>query len=298
MRMIVRVFLLTILSIALAVSAGAALRIGDPIEYELSLPPSDSVQVLPPSGLPLRVLPIRPDQTAQKGGVFRFQAALYDTGEFVIPPMRVALFRNGQIVDTLRTEERTARVESMLADTASSPSPIKPYREHPLYVKDVFRAFWPWVLAATLVASLIALILWWKRWRVVADSEPVVPVLPPAELAIRELNALAEKKYPDRGMLKEHFSEFSEIMRKYVEGSYGFSALEMTTFELGREFGREDLPGCWKNELLPLLRDADLVKFAKEIPTLDASRAILETGFRLIAETRPRIETSNETQAA
>lgn len=271
------------------------LSVGDPFSYSIKLPVADSVSILNPTDIPVQVLPFARDIKSAQGNL-EFSAAVYDTGSYSIPPIAVLLFKGGQIFDTIWTEPREIVVESVLTDTSSAPRPIKPYEEHPLRLSDVVREFWPWAVGAFLLAALAFA---WLRYRMrpKAGSEPPpVPPLPPAELAIRELIALRDKKYPERGMIKEQYSEFSEVMRRYVESRYNFPALEMTTYEVASELKRDDLPVCLREELLPVLRESDLVKFAKQIPTLAQAISVVDIGFSIVERTRPGLETVKEAE--
>lgn len=273
------------------------LKIGDPIQYSVKIPVADSLLIVEPSDLPVRILPLDPMQKPN-GDFFEFSAAVYDTGLHEIPPLAILLFEKGQVTDTVWTESREVLIESTLPDSASAPRPLKPYEEHPLRLEDVAREFWPWVVGGIVIAALVFAWLRYRNRPKQGDTAPAPPPLPPAELAIRELIALRDKKYPERGMLKEQYSEFSEILRRYIEGRWEFPALEMTTYELAAELRRDDLPSSLREELLPVLRESDLVKFAKQIPTLASSNAIVDLGFKIVEQTKPRIEEAKEGQAA
>lgn len=265
-----------------------SLKIGDPFHYSVNVPEADSVVVIEPADARIRILPY--DQLSKRDGKFEFSAAAYDTGVIQVPPFTLLLLKNGQVIDSVVTEDREIIVEAILPDTALTPRPIKPFESHPLRFADVVREFWPWALFGIL--ALGVLYVWGKYFRnkKAITAVPSVLELPPSEIAIRELIAFRDKKYPERGMLKEHYSEFSEILRRYMERSWSFPALEMTTFELAHELKREDLPSCLYEELLPALREADLVKFAKEVPTLSSANLIVDLGFRIIEMTKPHAE--------
>jgi len=115
---------------------------------------------------------------------------------------------------------------------------------------------------------------------------------------VSELIALRDKNYPERGLLKEFFSEFSEILRRYIENRYGFPALEMTTYELEYKFDSPDYPALLQQRLLPALRESDLVKFAKYIPDPSICKQQLELGFEVVDITRKREEQTQEAAAA
>lgn len=274
-----------------------SIRIGDPVSYSVRLPVADSMQVLSPQDPSIRLLPLE-SFTRPNGSIVEFSVAIYDTGLFQIPPLLILLYEKGQISDTVSTEQREVFVGSVLADTASAPRPLKPYEEHPLRASDVIREFWPWTVAACAIAALV--FAWFKYMRRTQQAQVVFepPKLPPAEIAIRELIALRDKKYVDRGMLKEQFSEFSEIMRRYVEGRWAFPALEMTTYELSNELKRTELPACLQKELLPVLRESDLVKFAKQIPSLATANSIVELGLRIVDQTKAELEEEKKSEAA
>jgi hypothetical protein len=66
----------------------------------------------------------------------------------------------------------------------------------------------------------------------------------------------------------------------------------MTTYELAAELKREDVPACLRDELLPVLRESDLVKFAKQIPTLAQAEKIVDLGFSIVDRTKAQPRSS------
>jgi hypothetical protein len=83
--------------------------------------------------------------------------------------------------------------------------------------------------------------------------------------------------------VKTFYFIFSEIIRRYMESIRYFPAAEMTTEEIVRHVGNtsQDL------EILPLLRQADLVKFADTIPTPDRKVSDIEAARTYIRQTCP-----------
>jgi hypothetical protein len=80
--------------------------------------------------------------------------------------------------------------------------------------------------------------------------------------AQRELDDLESQGLFESGQIKAFYFRFSEILRHYLEGLRGFPAAEFTTEEIASRVDREE-----DRKLLPLLRQADLVKFADSTPT-------------------------------
>ena len=232
------------------------------------------------------------------GSSLRYTLAVYDTGQYVLDELPVVVG-----AETLYTPQLGVAIQSVLPDTASAVLPLKPYREHPFRLKDLLRELvrspWTWIVVG-LLAALAGFWAWRKYFRKPAAGEMAVPevVLPPDEQAVRNLIALKDKKYPARGLLKEFFSEYSQIMRMYLERRYEFPALEMTTFDLEQELQAEVFPKLLERTLLPTFHEADLVKFAKYVPPLERCEAMLETGFDIVAKTKQAETAETESKAA
>jgi len=87
----------------------------------------------------------------------------------------------------------------------------------------------------------------------------------------------------ERGEVKTFYFIFSEIIRRYMESIRHFPAAEMTTEEIARHVANTSRD----QEILPLLRQADLVKFADTIPTPDRNVRDIEAARAYIRQTGP-----------
>lgn len=85
---------------------------------------------------------------------------------------------------------------------------------------------------------------------------------PPHTLAKKEIEILESQGLFEKGHIKEFYFRFSEIMRRYLESLRGFPAAEYTTQEIALSIQSQE-----DRQLLPLLQQADLVKFADLAPT-------------------------------
>ena len=107
---------------------------------------------------------------------------------------------------------------------------------------------------------------------------------PPHIRAEKEIDRLLANELFEKGDVKAFYFNFSEIIRRYMESIRHFPAAEMTTEEIVRQVGNNSQD----QEILPLLRKADLIKFANTIPTPDRKVQDVEAARTYIRQTCPR----------
>lgn len=158
--------------------------------------------------------------------------------------------------DTLRWQ-----VEPQLASAA--PDSLRPW----MRVGELGPNWWPTVLA---VVAILAPLAWWiatlLRRRSDDDFE-FTAVEAPHLAALRRLDELEARGWIAAGRFDEFYVEASHALRAYVGGRYGVPALDWTTDEtldrlLAAGHERQDLA-----PIDPLLRAADVVKFAAQRPS-------------------------------
>ncbi|MCA9442433.1 MAG: hypothetical protein KC964_16645, partial [Candidatus Omnitrophica bacterium] len=135
---------------------------------------------------------------------------------------------------------------------------------------------------------------------------------PEHEVAFQKLRALREKiegwvPNPDAADCKAYGFELSEILREYLERRLGIIALEMTTEQLDTHFRRAPLGGKsgetpHEEEVMEILRQTDLLKFAKATDTKEHLLAWIFATERVIDATKrfpdPVIRSPEEVQEA
>lgn len=197
-------------------------------------------------------------------------------------PLRLEYEDADGTVQTLSAPPVSAEVLSVLGD--------KPEEAQPRPIADIIpgRAAWvkalPWAAGALALTALVAGLVWWlgkRRYRDIAAD-----VLPPPHIrALTDLQALDASGLYESGAVKAFYFRFSEVVRRYMEDIRGFPAAEMTTEEIARQ------PlSTLDRDLLPLLRQADLAKFAGHRPTPAAKEAALESVRGYIHQTSPAPE--------
>lgn len=153
---------------------------------------------------------------------------------------------------------------------------------------------WPWILAGIVAAPLLYLAgrwLWQKlpRRKSKATEAIAAPIDNrfPEEIAYERLSQIETLNLPQQGAFKDHYSQVIECVRAYLEGIYAIPALDRTTYELLLVLRRRKLPG----DAFPLLREsleeADLIKFAKFVPTTEAAYRLLTQARHIVDVTKP-----------
>ena len=276
-----------------ATLAPLAASIGDTLRFEIRVTGSANRPILFPVPIDSGFEVLRVDSSQTANSRIGYTLAIYDTGYYELNRMPVII--GGADAETLWTDPHSVNIRSILPDTAQAIQPIKPYRKHPFQWRELLG--WIWLPALLLIGA----VGWWlwRRYQKTGSliASPPKPLPPPHEEAIRGLIELRDKKYHSRGMLKEFFIEYSYILRRYLERRYEFPALEMTTFDLEREFDDGHYHSALRNRLVPALRESDLVKFAKYTPDPNNCARLIDLGFELVDLTKAQPELVEEKAA-
>jgi len=146
-----------------------------------------------------------------------------------------------------------------------------------------------WTFAAIILLGMLSGFMWWRKKRSLSDMKTTMED-PPHVKAGKEIDKLIASGLFENGNVKAFYFIFSETIRRYMESIRRFPAAEMTTEEIARWVKTE--PSDQK--ILPLLRQADLVKFADSIPTPDRKDQDILTARTYIQQTRPMTNSSQE----
>ena len=133
-------------------------------------------------------------------------------------------------------------------------------------------------------------------------KEPAYLADPQVRLALStavdrsRLARLAASDLLDTGAFAAYYTELSETLREYLGGRFGFDSMDLTTTELTQRLKRVRLEGLILEEVVVMLGDFDLVKFAKVEPAPEAAREALRQVERMVERTRAvdRVPSSEE----
>jgi hypothetical protein len=139
-----------------------------------------------------------------------------------------------------------------------------------------------WAFTAILLLGMASGFIYWRKKRRIHDIQATMED-PPHVRADKEIDKLIASGMFERGDVKAFYFIFSETIRRYMESIRGFPAAEMTTEEIARVI--KTAPS--DQGILPLLRQADLVKFSDLIPAPDRKDQDILMARTYIQQTRP-----------
>ncbi len=228
----------------------------------------------------------------------RYRMAVFEEGHHDFGPAEV-FYADKNIVDTLRSEnDLTLDVATFQIDsTSQSIYDLKPQRTLPFRLGEI-RGYLLWgLLAAIGLALLAAGVLCWLRRRgtTLSGLFAAAPALPPHVEAIRALEELHNRKLWQNNRHKQYYSGLTDILRTYIARRWEIGAMEMTSDEIIAAMRSIELPDKARADLTTILRDADLVKFAKATPDAGQNEADYLKAYYFVEETKPATEQAEET---
>ena len=215
----------------------------------------------------LEVIQSYPIDTIKKNDryelVKKYGLAQFDSGKYTIPSVRILINSKAFLSDSLRVEVANVEVDTL--------------KQKMYDIKDIAPAdnsigdWWKWLLVLLIIAGLGALVYWYVKKHKEKKEEAEI-YKTPIEKATNLLNTLEKKELWQRGEIKEYYSELTDIVRIYIEEAIEVPAMESTTSELIQalkiaslkkkmELSKETI-----DNLFTVLKQADLVKFAKSKP--------------------------------
>lgn len=163
----------------------------------------------------------------------------------------------------------------------------------------------PWRKAITylLLVALVGLLLWrWWRKRQLRDQlqdapGSLAPLRPAHEVALEALDQLSRSELAQSGPAKDFYTELGDIVRAYLGTRYRFDALDHTSEELLRDLAEASAPARAIQILRNLMRECDLVKFAKLAPPWSEWAPGIDRARTVVHETMPPLPVTLTSEA-
>jgi hypothetical protein len=270
-------------------------HIGDLLTLEVIVAyPSDHAINLP-NGLdfaPLELVSVVPGPVESTGNglrqTFIITLQYFEVGEATVPSFPVTWIDPNDQVHTYTVEPHAFVVESLLANEADpQPRPADPMvsLEYPnVRLAEIIVAVIGGVAAAIMIATAIVILR--RRTRPVH----VPPPIPPHEIALAELDALAREREGliAAGAYQDYYLRLTEIAKRYLGARFGFEALDRTTEEIQDLLrrGQVRIEPLDPKTVITFLQDCDLVKFARLAPPEEETRDALQLVRDMVDRTK------------
>ncbi len=212
----------------------------------------------------------------------------YSTGHQLVKGGVVGYRVAGGGVEQVDVPEAVVTIVSLLPDEeALATADIKEI-VGPVGVPRDRRSLYGGLAALALLVGVLALLarrLWSRR------QDSAVPQRPAHELALEALTHLRRARLLEEGRQPEFYVRLSRIVREYIEGRFHVRAPEMTTEEfLQVAQSSSELEAQHRARLGEFLSEADLVKFARHVPTVEQGEKAYEAAREFVSTTAPRLE--------
>ena len=224
------------------------------------------------------------DSLSVKNGIANLRARVlltsFDSGSYTLPSPIIVYSANGK-PDTLKIEPPTLYVNTIPIDTASfQPYDIKGQETYPVTFREVL----PWILLGVLVLLII-----WGILRFIAMKKKnrnffgkKIQVDPPHIAALKKLEKIRSDKLWQSGKYKAYYTGITDTVREYIESRYSFGAMEKTSSEIMDSLKDKQIDEKVLSDLGEMFSLADLVKFAKHVPTEQESEKAIPVAVNFV----------------
>ncbi len=218
---------------------------------------------------------------------------VFEEGEYSIPKQEIRLGDSSYFTNSTLLSISTVEV-----DTASK----KLYDLKPIYEvnypfsersKDWLHENWMWL------AIILILILGFFGWRFYQKRKPIEVVeepeiiIPAHILALEKLEQLLQQEEWKSPEKKTYYSVLTDTIRTYLENRFEIYAMEQTTREIINDLKNASISEDDKLYLRKILREADMVKFAKFLPSDEDAFTYLNNSIDFVKRTKKEEARSN-----
>ncbi len=273
------------------------IRIGEQFQYKLSIDGTENV-IIPKLELNgLEMIDSLKLDTLKNKLVQKYILTGFDSGSFYIPRQQIFIKNQTFFTDSLLINVATVPVDT----TKVKMFAIKGIKKEPIRFSD-YKHIVFWVVAILLLVSSV---LYFALKRTNDDEvQTAQQLLSPYQEALKNLKDLDGKLLWQNNQVKEHYTELTHILRNFIERELHVPALETTSeglIESLTDFNDTNAIIAEKEtieKLNSLLRQADLVKFAKSKPLAHEIEADRNIAKYVIDNLKPNITETEDVNDA
>ncbi|MCF6297046.1 MAG: BatD family protein [Flavobacteriaceae bacterium] len=269
------------------------IRIGEQIQYQIIVNETEDVKftkLFLDNLKRLEVVESFKIDSLKNQLIKKYALTSFDSGRYVLPAQTVFIKDKMYLTDSIIID-----VATIATDTIRQPLfHIKNIQKEPYTFRDIITAYWWLILIILVIAAILYFVL---RDKVVHYEKSK---LPPFDLAMQRLKELDGKQLLKQEKIKLYYIELTDIVRTFIEREMNIPALESTTGELletitdFNDSNNLNIPKETIDKLQKLLKDADLVKFAKLKPLLNEIEIHRTSAENIIDNLHPKIVEKNK----
>jgi hypothetical protein len=218
-----------------------------------------------------------------------------DSGKVFLPPIEFDYKIKGDTgTHKAYTNSLMLNIAGVTIDPKGDIKDIKP----PMSAPWLFEDFLPYLIAIIVIATFTGgFYYYWRKKKQKQDLLANIKVIiPPHREALTALRVLEEKKLWQQGLVKQYYSEVTEIIRHFFERRWSIIALELTTDEILMQMKHiPDALKVWK-EMESFFITADLVKFAKYEPSPAEHENEMRSAYEIVRMMVPKAPVETEPQ--
>ena len=265
------------------------IRIGEQFNLKISVNETQNV-IIPTLNLKgLEVVDSTKVDTVKNGLIKNYLLTGFDSGSFYIPQQQIFVKNQAFLTDSL-----LINVASVAVDTTQIKKfPIKAIQSEP-YVLDDFKGYlWILLLGIIIIGLLLYFFVFRKKKGV--EEEEEIAKIPAFEEALEKLHQLDEKLLWQNNKIKEYYSELTEIVRNYIGRDIEIPTFEKTSneiielIEVQNKTKKLGLTRDTLDTVNSLLKNADLVKFAKSKPLATEIEDDRKSAELIIKKIQPKV---------
>lgn len=222
-----------------------------------------------------------------------YDLQFFGTEDHTIPQLQVQLVIDADTT-TLLTNPVPVAFKTVLQSEEEEFRPLKP-------IFDFAAAWWPYILALLLLMAAGWYLYYLYYEKGLEPAEPVVrqeysptPFQDPLNRLKNILSQLKGYSLSTENDFKVFYINLGDAIREYFEDLYHIPALESTSREILYELERRSVDEELVDKTKAVLREADMVKFAKFTPTEAQAAKALEKADAFLKRAKevdkPRIE--------
>ena len=287
-----------------------SVTVGDEISFRIILQTPKEARVITPETSGFGNFTLRNFQTETKTGanydtvIYDYTLAIFKPQNCTIPSLSF-IISGDSLSDTLSSEAVPVHFISVLPQDGDGEFTIRDLKAQQVTGRGGM--WWIWLIAAAALGAA-AFYIFTRFMKKKTGVAAVIPQKPPYEEAIEALRNLEEKKLLQRGLIKEHVFELSEIFKRYIGRRFDTNAPDLTSDEIVLWLESSNLSRELRLNAEWFFRTSDPVKFAKWVPDsqtlqkfdgevrkfLEATKPLPDTAAE--AETQEKTETPEKTE--